>query len=121
MAGKERTEAEMGSNLRGDYYYPTARKRYLPRIRKADEALDVVRTAPPAIPQQSRQRNTAAPLNSSRLTMLFEVSRMLTRSVFPAPLTRDSSRGAAEACPAMAPRTAASRSASANMPASKRE
>ena len=75
MAGKERTEAEMGSNLRGDYYYPTARKRYLPRIRKADEALDVVRTAPPAIPQQSRQRNTAAPLNSSRLTMLFEVSQ----------------------------------------------
>ncbi len=42
MAGKERTEAEMGSNLRGDYYFPTARKRYLPRIRKADEALDEV-------------------------------------------------------------------------------
>ena len=42
MAGKEKTEAEMGSNLRGDYYFPTARKRYLPRIRKADEAIDEV-------------------------------------------------------------------------------
>ncbi len=42
MAGKEKVEAEMGSNLRGDYYFPTARKRYLPRIRKADEALDEV-------------------------------------------------------------------------------
>jgi hypothetical protein len=41
-AGKEKVEAEMGSNLRGDYYFPTARKRYLPRIRAADEALNEV-------------------------------------------------------------------------------
>lgn len=33
-------EAEIESNLRGQYYYPTARKRYLPRVKKAWEALD---------------------------------------------------------------------------------
>mmetsp|Transcript_12938 Transcript_12938/g.20323 ORF Transcript_12938/g.20323 Transcript_12938/m.20323 type:complete len:252 (+) Transcript_12938:3-758(+) len=39
MAGKEKVEAEMGSNLRGDYYYPTARKRYLPRVKRAYDEL----------------------------------------------------------------------------------
>ena len=39
-------ETEMGSNLRGDYYYPTARKRYLPRVRKAYEELVKVKEAP---------------------------------------------------------------------------
>jgi len=38
--GKEVKEAEMGSNLRGDYYYPTARKRYLPRIKLAYDTLE---------------------------------------------------------------------------------
>ena len=37
---------EMGSNLRGDYYYPTARKRYLPRVRKAYEELVKVQAKP---------------------------------------------------------------------------
>lgn len=37
---------EMGSNLRGDYYYPTARKRYLPRVRKAYEELVKVESEP---------------------------------------------------------------------------
>jgi len=39
-------QTEMGSNLRGDYYYPTARKRYLPRVRKAYEELVKVEDAP---------------------------------------------------------------------------
>lgn len=30
---------EMGSNLRGDYYFPTARKRYLPRVKRAYDEL----------------------------------------------------------------------------------
>eukprot|EP00961_Rhodomonas_salina_P207690 2803138-Rhodomonas_salina.1 len=33
----------MGSNLRGDYYYPTARKRYLPRVKRAYDELVPIR------------------------------------------------------------------------------
>jgi len=43
IAGKEVKEAEMGSNLRGDYYYPTARKRYLPRVKRAYDELVPIR------------------------------------------------------------------------------
>jgi len=32
-AGEKKDEAEMEANLRANYYYPTARKRYLPRIK----------------------------------------------------------------------------------------
>jgi len=41
-------KSEIGSTLRGDYYYPTARKRYLPRVRKAYEELEKVEGAPGA-------------------------------------------------------------------------
>ena len=37
---------EMGSNLRGDYYFPTARKRYLPRVKRAYDELVKVEDAP---------------------------------------------------------------------------
>lgn len=32
-------DAEMGTNLRGQYYYPTARKRYLPRVKLAFDSI----------------------------------------------------------------------------------
>lgn len=35
-------EAEIESNLRGQYYYPTARKRYLPRVKLASESIPSV-------------------------------------------------------------------------------
>lgn len=41
-AGLEQDElkdAEMGTNLRGQYYYPTARKRYLPRVKLAFDSI----------------------------------------------------------------------------------
>ncbi|KAI0560232.1 Twin-arginine translocation pathway signal sequence [Gracilaria domingensis] len=38
-------EAEIESNLRGQYYFPTARKRYLPRVKLAWEMLPVTEKA----------------------------------------------------------------------------
>ncbi|EKX55533.1 hypothetical protein GUITHDRAFT_149817, partial [Guillardia theta CCMP2712] len=44
-------QVEMGSNLRGDYYFPTARKRYLPRVKGAYDGLqETIQTIQEASP-----------------------------------------------------------------------
>jgi len=37
--GKKRSESDIAPNLRSNYYYPTNKKRYLPRIKKCNDAI----------------------------------------------------------------------------------
>lgn len=37
-----RSEGSIDPNLRANYYYPTARKRYLPRIKKASDQISLI-------------------------------------------------------------------------------
>lgn len=46
LEGKTDAESDIESNLRANYYYPTARKRYLPRIKVTVDSLN---NAPPLI------------------------------------------------------------------------
>lgn len=45
LPSEDENQAEIEANLRANYYFPTARKRYLPRVKRASEDVPVVKAA----------------------------------------------------------------------------
>lgn len=45
IANTDENQTEIEANLRANYYYPTARKRYLPRVKKASDDVRLVKAA----------------------------------------------------------------------------